>query len=263
MEWFQSRLSQVTEQVNKLIKEFKLSEALKTIYSLIWDDFCSWYLEWIKPEADQQISQEVYNRTVGYFTELLHLLHPFMPFITEELYHLLDENRNDDLCIRQYDVQTPANTSIIEAGELLKQTITSVRDIKVKHQIKPKEEIKLSVQTETPSRYEYISRILARQVKSIAVTIGNEPVTAPLTMVIGKDKLFIECDALANSGSQKEELQKDLDYQRGFLITVEKKLSNERFVLNAKPEVVELERKKKADAEAKIKAIEESLAQLN
>lgn len=263
VEWFQSRLSQVTEQVNKLIKEFKLSEALKTIYSLIWDDFCSWYLEWIKPEADQQISQEVYNRTVGYFTELLHLLHPFMPFITEELYHLLDENRNDDLCIRQYDVQTPANTSIIEAGELLKQTITSVRDIKVKHQIKPKEEIKLSVQTETPSRYEYISRILARQVKSIAVTIGNEPVTAPLTMVIGKDKLFIECDALANSGSQKEELQKDLDYQRGFLITVEKKLSNERFVLNAKPEVVELERKKKADAEAKIKAIEESLAQLN
>jgi len=263
VEWFRSRLSQVTEQVNKLIAEFKLSEALKTIYSLIWDDFCSWYLEWIKPDTEHQISQEVYQKTVDFFTDLLHLLHPFMPFITEELYHMLDEKRDDDLCIRQYSLQATAKTSIIEAGELLKQTITSVRDMKVKHQIKPKEEINLFVQTDTPSRYEYIYHILAKQVKAKVVKIVNEPVTALLTMVVDKDKLYIECDALSNNGSQKEQLQKDLEYQKGFLVTVEKKLTNERFVQNAKPEVVELERKKKADAEAKIKAIEESLAQLN
>jgi len=261
--WFQSRLSEVTGQVNRLIAEFKLSEALKTIYSLVWDDFCSWYLEWIKPEADQQISQQVYDKTVDYFSELLHLLHPFMPFITEELYHLLDEKRKDDLCIRQYKTVASSNPSAIEAGELLKQTITAVRDAKVKNQLKPKEEIELFIQTETPSRYSNILQILARQVKAATAETVNEPVAAPLTIVVGTDKLFVQCGALAGSDSQKEQLQKDLDYQKGFLTAVEKKLSNERFVQNAKPEVVELERKKKADTEAKIRVIEESLAQLN
>lgn len=263
VEWFQSRLSEVTGQVNRLISEFKLSEALKTIYSLVWDDFCSWYLEWIKPEADQQISQQVYDKTVDYFSELLHLLHPFMPFITEELYHLLDEKRKDDLCIRQYKPVAPPDPSAIEAGELLKQTITAVRDAKVKNQLKPKEEIKLFIQTGTPSRYGSILQILARQVKAVTAETVKEPVAAPLTMVVGTDKLFVQCDALAGSSSQKEQLQKDLDYQRGFLTTVEKKLSNERFVQNAKPEVIAFERKKKADAEARIRAIEESLTQLN
>ena len=263
VKWFQSRLSEVTGQVNRLISEFKLSEALKTIYSLVWDDFCSWYLEWIKPEADQQISQQVYDKTVDYFSELLHLLHPFMPFITEELYHLLDEKRKDDLCIRQYKPVAPPDPSAIEAGELLKQTITAVRDAKVKNQLKPKEEIKLFIQTGTPSRYGSILQILARQVKAVTAETVKEPVAAPLTMVVGTDKLFVQCDALAGSSSQKEQLQKDLDYQRGFLTTVEKKLSNERFVQNAKPEVIAFERKKKADAEARIRAIEESLTQLN
>jgi valyl-tRNA synthetase len=263
VEWFQSRLSEATVLVNKLIAEFKLSEALKTIYSLVWDDFCSWYLEWIKPDADQQISQQVYDKTVDYFSELLHLLHPFMPFITEELYHLLDEKRKEDLCIRQYKTVVPPNPSVIEAGELLKQTITAVRDTKVKNQLKPKEEIKLFIQAEIPSRYSNILQILSRQVKATTAETVKEPVGAPLTMVVGTDKLFVQCDALAGSGSQKEQLQKDLDYQKGFLTTVEKKLSNERFVQNAKPEVIALERKKKADAEARIRAIEESLTQLN
>jgi len=260
--WFESRLNQQRTEIKKLIAEFKLSEALKTIYSLIWDDFCSWYLEWIKPEMDKPLAQSVYDKTIGFFTELLQLLHPFMPFITEELYHLLDERREDDLCVKQYQTIGNINASAIEEGELLKQTITALRDAKVKNQLKPKDEIKVYIQTSTPEIYTNIIPALSKQVKASHINTTNEAISGSINIVIGKDKFYIQSEVLADSSAQKEQLEKDLAYQKGFLVSVEKKLGNERFVQNAKPEIIELERKKKTDAEAKIKAIEESLALL-
>ncbi|MBN8790003.1 MAG: valine--tRNA ligase [Terrimonas sp.] len=262
VEWFESRLNEAKTIVEKLISEFRLSEALKTIYSLIWDDFCSWYLEWIKPEQEQPLAQSVYNKTVEFFTELLQLLHPFMPFITEELYHLLDEERTDDICVKQYTAAGEINPYYIAEGELLKQTITALRDAKVKNQLKPRDEIRVYIQTNIPETYQRIIPILSRQVKASAVHVTNEAIQDCINIVVGKDRFYVQSDIVVDSSAQKEQLQKDLEYQKGFLNSVEKKLSNERFVQNAKPEVVEMERKKKADAEAKIKAIEESLMHL-
>ncbi len=261
IQWFENRLSEVRMNVEQLFETFRLSEALKTIYSLVWDDFCSWYLEWVKPGFEQPISAAVYRKTVSFFTELLQLLHPYMPFITEEVYHLLEE-RNEDLCALQFTAVTAVNRAILDEGELLKQVITALRDARVKHQLKPKDEIALHIQSSTPEKYKPIAVILGRQVNASSINISDTAETGNISLVVGQDRLYVQSAVLTDSTAQKEQLQKDLSYQRGFLQSIEKKLSNERFVQNAKPEVVELERKKQADAEAKIKAIEESLAQL-
>ena len=259
--WFENRLNEVKAEVDSMMKQFRLSEALKTIYSLIWDDFCSWYLEWVKPGFEQPIEAAVYKRTVEFFTELMQLLHPFMPFITEEIYHLLDE-RKDDLCVKQLENIAAADIQILEKAILLKEIITGIRDIRNKQQIKPKETIVLHIQTENAMAFNGIKDILAKQVNSKSIVFTNEPVANTITTVIGKDKFYIETQQTLNTENQKEDLFKELNHLKGFLLSVEKKLGNEKFVANAKPEVLALEQKKKADALTKIKVIEESLAAL-
>ena len=260
--WFENRLNEVKAEVAVQFKEFRLSEALKTIYSLIWDDFCSWYLEWVKPGFEQPIEKSVYEKTTGFFEELMQLLHPFMPFITEEVYHQLKE-QDGDLTISQYKPFAVADKAVLANGTLLKEVISSVRDARNKNQLKPKDPVKLHIQSEDESVYRLIESIIAKQVNAEAVLFTGSTVPNTITVVVQKDKFFIETTTVMDTTAQKEQLQKDLDYLKGFLISVEKKLSNERFVQNAKPEVIEIERKKKADAEAKIKVIEESLAGLS
>ncbi len=261
IEWFESRLNEVKIQLDDLFKDFRLSESLKTIYSLIWDDFCSWYLEWIKPGFEQPIDKAIYEKTVGFFEELMQLLHPFMPFITEEIYHQLKE-RNDDLTLKQYEDVQPADTIILANGALLKEVITAIRDARNKNLLKPKDTIRLHIQTEKADTYKNFETILLKQVNAESISYTSDPVSNSITVVVQKDKFFIETTAILNTTSQKVQLQKDLDYLKGFLVSVEKKLGNERFVQNARPDVIESEKKKKADAEEKIKVIEESLSTL-
>ena len=264
VEWFENRLNEVKAEIEELYKEFKLSEILKTIYSLVWDDFCSWYLEWVKPSFEESIDANVYNKTVEFFEELMQLLHPFMPFVTEEIYHQLKERQEgDDLTIKRMEEYRVQNSEVLKHGELLKEVITSIRDARNKAQLKSKDQIKLHIQTADNSVYKNIQGILQKQVNAESVSYVKEGVPNSINVVVQKDKFFIESENLGDSSSQKEQLQKDLDYLEGFLASVEKKLGNQRFVQNAKPEVVEVERKKKADAEAKIKAIRESLESLN
>jgi valyl-tRNA synthetase len=261
IEWFENRLNEVRAEVENLYSQFRLSEGLKTIYSLIWDDFCSWYLEWVKPGFEQPIDAAVYNKTVEFFEELMQLLHPFMPFITEEIYHLLNE-REDDLCIKQFGAIKPVDNKILEEGELLKKVISALRDARNKNQVKPKDTIKLYIQTENKEAYSEIDNILSKQVNAEAVTVTAEAVPNTIVVAVEKDKFFIETSQQLNTSVLKDELLKDLEHQQRFLESVAKKLSNERFVANAKPEVVALERKKQSDAEARIKVIEESLSTL-
>lgn len=261
VEWFENRLAQVRLELDEQFKDFRLSESLKTIYSLIWDDFCSWYLEWVKPGFEQPIDKAVYEKTVGFFEELMQLLHPFMPFITEDIYHQLKE-RNDDLTVKEYAAIKPVDASLIANAGLLKEVITAIRDARVKNQLKPKDSIKLHVLTDSNDTYKSIESILLKQVNAESCSYTAASVANSITVVVQKDKFFIETTVELDTTSQKEQLQKDLDYLKGFLVSVEKKLGNERFVQNAKPEVIEIERKKKADAEEKIKVIEESLATL-
>ncbi|MEP6713733.1 MAG: valine--tRNA ligase, partial [Ferruginibacter sp.] len=259
--WFENRLNEVKAEVDAMMKQFRLSEALKTIYSLIWDDFCSWYLEWVKPGFEQPIEVIVYKKTIEFFTELMQLLHPFTPFITEEIYHLL-EDREDDLCIRQLGKVDAADMQILEKGSLLKNIITGLRDIRNKQQVKPKETIELFIDSENMEVYNGIENILAKQVNAKTISFINAPVDNTISSVIGKDKFYIKTEQPLNTANQKEDLQKELHHLKGFLLSVEKKLSNEKFVANAKPEVLALEQKKKEDALTKIKVIEESLAVL-
>ena len=262
-EWFENRLRKVQEQLEEMYRQFRLSEALKTIYSLIWDDFCSWYLEWVKPGFEEPVSSSMYIRTVGFFSELMQLLHPFMPFITEEIYHQLAERKaGDDLCIKQFAPATPSDSELLEEGELLKQTISALRDARVKNNIKPKSEVRLSILTSIPQKFAAIETILAKQVNASAISYVQGTVPDSISVVAGKTKFYLQTDQEIDTATQKEQLQKELEYHKGFLDSVKKKLSNERFVQNAKAEVVEIERKKKSDAEQKIKALEESLAAL-
>ena len=258
LNWFEARLNEVKFEVNEMLNQFKLSEALKVIYSLIWDDFCSWYLEWVKPGFEQPIDKIVYDKTVSFFTQLMELLHPFMPFVTEEIYHLLDE-RNDDLCVKVMVDNSVTDSSILKEGALLKNIISGLRDVRNKNQIKPKEKIKLHIDTSENDVYKSIESILTKQINSEYIAYVKDAVAGTITTVIGKDKFYIETEQPLNIAGQQEDLEKELTHLKGFLISVEKKLGNEKFVANAKPEVLALEQKKKTDAEEKMKIIEESL----
>ncbi|HEY5369522.1 MAG TPA: valine--tRNA ligase [Hanamia sp.] len=259
IKWFRSRLNEARNEVETLMKQFRLSEALKTIYSLIWDDFCSWFLEWIKPEYGSAIEQEVYENAVSFFEELLHLLHPFMPFITEEIYHLVKE-QEDDLTVKQFAPVAKADMHLLVAGEKLKAIITAIRDTKNKNTIKPKEVISLFIETNDTASYQPIKEILLKQTNSDHISFNETPDTSSIMIVVGNEKFYIQSNTAVDTSVQKEQLNKDLNYLKGFLISVDKKLSNDKFVQNAKPEVIALERKKKQDAEEKIKVIEETLA---
>jgi valyl-tRNA synthetase len=264
IEWMEQRLSKVSQELNELLKDFRLSEALKTTYSLIWDDFCSWYLEWIKPAQDQPISRKVYDKTVALYEQLLQLLHPFMPFITEEIYHQLRERAaGDDLIIKQLASFETVNQDILKQGALLQDLITSIRDTRNKNLLKPKDRIKLWIDTKNNAFYESIKEILARQVNADQIEYTKEAKTGTIAVVVQTDKLYIGAEvAVLDKSKQKEDMSKELEYLKGFLVSVQKKLSNERFVQNAKPEIIDSERKKQEDAEAKIKALEESLSLL-
>ncbi|MEO6491015.1 MAG: valine--tRNA ligase [Ferruginibacter sp.] len=261
VQWFENRLIEVTVEVDSLIKQFRLSEALKTVYSLIWDDFCSWYLEWVKPGFKQPIDVNIYNKTIQFFTELMQLLHPFMPFISEEIYHLLDE-RKDDLCVRQFNNVGSININILEKGSLLKEVITGLRDVRNKQQLKPKESIEIIIDSANKDNYHDIEMILGKQVNAKSISYTSTAIPNSISSVIGKDKFYLMSEQVINTGQQKDDLEKELNHLKGFLLTVEKKLGNEKFVNNAKPEVLALEQKKKEDAEIKIRVIEESLGAL-
>jgi valyl-tRNA synthetase len=261
VKWFESRLSEARAEIDELYKDFRLSEILKTIYSLIWDDFCSWYLEWVKPGFEQPIDMAIYKRTVDFFEQLMQLLHPFMPFITEEIYHLLKE-RKDDLTVKQLSAIQPADATILQNAVLLKEVISAIREARTKNQLKTKDTIRLYIQSSDTAAYTSIQQILAKQVNAESVSFTNEAVSNCINIVVQKDRFYLQTQTELDTSSQKDQLLKDLDYFKGFLESVEKKLSNERFVKNAKPEVVDIEKRKKADAEEKIKVIEESLASL-
>jgi valyl-tRNA synthetase len=264
VEWLEQRIAETRITIDQQFREFRLSEALKTIYSLIWDDFCSWYLEWVKPPYGEKISTSTYKKTISYFEELLQILHPYMPFITEEIYHLLQQRSpGDDLTIRQYAQQSNSPKNLLAKGEILKQAITNIRDARIKQQLKPKDKIELFADKDGYSFLEETSSILCKQINADRWEVIDKTSPEFITVLVDKYKFYIKTNKEVDTAAQKEQLLKDLDYYQGFLVTVEKKLNNEKFIQNAKPEVIEIERKKKEDAISKINVLKESLSTLS
>ncbi|MFM1829596.1 MAG: hypothetical protein RL624_1837 [Bacteroidota bacterium] len=263
IQWMEQQIIAARLVIDKYEEEFKLSETLKTIYSLIWDDFCSWYLEWVKPAVDKGFPKAAYAKTLAIYESLLQLLHPYLPFITEEIYHALsDRTSGDDLMVRQLPVieQSTVNEAIIQQGNHLKSVITAIRDARNKNNVKPKESIALYITSDQELVYTSVLGLLAKQINASSIEMTKEPVAGGISLVVGVDKLYVLLnDTTIDTDAQKAQLEKDLQYFIGFLQSVEKKLSNEKFVQNAKPEVIAMEQKKQADAMAKIKTIEESL----
>ena len=204
----------------------------------------------------------VYNKTISYFEELMQLLHPYMPFVTEEIYHLLKE-QSDDVCVKQFAAVKTVDEKVLAQGELLKQVITTIRDGRNKNQLKPKETIKIYIETGTKETYSSIESILSKQVNADELSFTQEAIPNTIVVAVEKDKFYIKTDKELDTAILKDDLLKDLVHQKGFLASVEKKLNNERFVQNAKPEILAMEQKKKADAEARIKTIEESLSTIS
>jgi valyl-tRNA synthetase len=262
--WFEARLAEVQNLIEQDCKEFKLSEALKKVYSLIWDDFCSWYLEWIKPAQDQPINQHNIVKALFFFEELMKIVHPFMPFITEEVYHSLKErNEGDDITISEMSDAScqmlDAGNIILKQGESLQKMITAIRDVRVKQNLKPKDEIELQLPIAYQNELTAILKTLQKQSFAKTVSFVSEPVEKSISFMVDKMQCSFTTEKEIDNSAQKIQLEKDLVYYQGFLQSVDKKLSNEKFVANAKPEIIEMETKKKNDAIEKLRIIQESL----
>ncbi|MES2652877.1 MAG: valine--tRNA ligase [Bacteroidota bacterium] len=261
--WFGNRLNEALVEIEADFKQYRLSEALMATYKLVWDDFCAWYLEMVKPAYQQAIDTETKKISIQYFEQILKLLHPFMPFITEELYHdeLFGHREEMDCCIvADYPKIGNIDEKFIKEGELIKELISEIRNVRNTRQISPKEILPLSVKVNSSLVYEEWSNIIFKLATISEIGLVNEKIAGAASFMVGNDEFFIVLNESVDLEAEKERLTKELAYLQGFLKSVDAKLSNERFVQNAKPEIIANERNKKADAESKINSISESLA---
>lgn len=263
--WFKNRFNEALVEIEANFKQYRLSEALMTTYKLVWDDFCAWYLEMVKPAYQQPIDAESYKATVGFFEQIIKLLHPNMPFLTEELWHddLFAERGELDCCIvAEYPKGGAIDEQLLKDAEVIKTVVAEIRNVRNQKQISPKEALPLSLKVNSDIDYEKWLNIVFKLAHVSEAEIVNDKIAGATAFMAGKDEFFIPLTENIDVDAERIRLNADLVYLQGFLKTVDAKLSNERFVQNAKPEIIANERNKKADAEAKIKIIEESLTML-
>ncbi|WP_419800500.1 valine--tRNA ligase [Mucilaginibacter sp.] len=268
IDWFESRFNQALTEIEENFKQYRLSEALMATYKLVWDDFCAWYLEMVKPAYQQPIDAETYKSTIGFFENILKIVHPFMPFLTEELWHdeLFGERAELDCCIvAQQPKGGKINLKLLNEISMVKEVVSGIRNIRNINQISPKEALPLSYKSDPKTsevNYESYKPVLFKLGNLSNVSPTNEKIPGATSFFTGSTENFVKLSNQINIEAERERIQKELIYLQGFLKSVTAKLSNERFVQNAKPEIVANEQQKKADAEAKIAILEEGLAGL-
>ena len=260
-EWFDSMLAKTAEEVSDLFGKYRLSEALMAIYKLFWDEFSSWYLEMVKPAYGQPIDKVTYEKTLAFFETLLKLLHPFMPFITEELWqHIYDRQPGESIMTQTLVKDMPYNETLIAQFEAVKEVISGIRTIRLQKNIAQKEALALEVTGENPvAGFDSVIAKLCNLSEIKQVETKSEGAAA---FMVGTTEYAVPLGNLINVEEELKKLEADLKYQEGFLQSVMKKLSNEKFVSKAPANVIEMERKKQADAETKIAALKESIAAL-
>ena len=262
-EWFDAMLAKTTTEVNDLFEKYRLSEALMAVYKLFWDEFSSWYLEMIKPAYGQPIDKATYGKTLDFFDTLLKLLHPFMPFITEELWqHLYDRKEGESIMVQTLQAAPSYDERIIRLFEEAKEIIGGIRAIRLQKNIAQKEALSLEIVGENPAATTFKDVIAKLCNLSSISTVGTKAEGAASFMV-GTTEFAVPLGSLINVEEELKKLEADLKYQEGFLQSVLKKLGNEKFVSKAPANVIEMERKKQADAETKIAALKESIAALS
>ena len=260
-EWFDAMLTKTATEVDDLFGKYRLSEALMAVYKLFWDEFSSWYLEMVKPAYGQPIDKATYEKTLGFFDTLLKLLHPFMPFITEELWqHIYDRKEGESIMTQILNVAGNYDETIIAQFEAVKEVIGGIRTIRLQKNIAQKEALTLEVVGESPvSKY---NAVIAKLCNLSAINAVAAKAEGAAAFMVGTTEYAVPLGNLINVEEELKKLEADLKYQEGFLQSVLKKLSNEKFVSKAPANVIEMERKKQADAETKIAALKESIAAL-
>ncbi|MCB2197632.1 MAG: valine--tRNA ligase [Bacteroidetes bacterium] len=260
IDWFKNRLNSEIEQINDLYEKFRLSDALMSVYKLFWDEFSSWYLELVKPAYQKPIDKATFEATMSFFDIMVKLLHPFMPFITEEIWQLMgDRKDSESLMIEKMPESEKYDEEIIEAFEFVKEVISGVRNIRNENNIAQKEQISLKIKGDYENQYD---ACIVKMANLSDIESTETKIEGAVTFMVKSAEFYIELGDLVDVEEELKKLQEELDYNKGFLNSVMKKLSNERFVNNAPEKVVNVEKKKKEDAEAKIKVLEERITSL-
>ena len=260
VEWFDSMLSSAVEEMNDLFSKYRISDALLTVYKLFWDEFSSWYLELVKPEYGSSIDRETYECTIAFFEKLCVLLHPFMPFISEEVWHNLKERgENQSIMTASWPEAGKTDNALLKAFDQVKMLTSAIRTIRVQKNIPNKESLVLRPESETHDAK--FNPALEKMCKLQPIS-SSEGKGGSMSVMAGTEKYTLFIGDAVNSEEEIRKAEDEIKYLEGFLASVMKKLSNEKFVQNAKPEVVENERKKKADAESKIATLRASISEL-
>jgi valyl-tRNA synthetase len=263
IDWFNNKLNHFVEQYHKGFEAFRFSELIIDLYKFIWDDFCSWYLEMIKPEYQKPIDSYTMNATVEIFEKLMTLLHPFMPFITEEIWHSLkDRDEKDCMIIHSMIHANSYDTTIIEQAEAIKEIITAIREVRAKSNLKAKDLIQSYYHTSNAKKLDAWTSKIMKLTNSDIYDSTDKEIENSSTFIIKGDKYFVVTGKIIDSAEEKAKLTKELDYINGFIKSIVAKLSNEKFANNAPAPVLEAERKKLADGESKKKLLEEAIKQL-
>ena len=259
IEWFGNQMNKTIAEIGDQFEKFRISDALHLLYKLIWDDFCSWYLEAIKPAYGEPISKEVYDQTILYFEELMKLLHPFMPFLSEELWQNISERTPENaLVISQQKKDATFDESIIKDFENSKELISGVRNYRQSKGISPREDVEVFTNASS-----FDNENLVKKLANISqIHFATKTDKPSYSFLMGGTEISIPLSETLDLAEEKIKTEEEIKYLKGFLISVEKKLTNEKFVANAKPEVVEVERKKQKDAQDKIVLLEEKLKTL-
>ena len=246
-----------------MFAKYRISEALMVVYKLFWDEFSSWYLEMIKPAYGSPIDRESYETTLKFFDTLLKMLHPFMPFITEELWQALEERKEgESIMCEKLTIEAPANGEQTLCSEIenVKQIVSNIRMVRSQKNLSPKEP--LTLYAISNNNYAKFDEVVCKMANLQAIEIKSEKPSDAAPFMIGTDEYAIPLGSLIDVDAEIEKAEAQLKHLEGFLLGVKKKLENERFVANAPEAVVALERKKQSDAEEKIAALKATIAEL-
>ena len=260
VEWFKMKLDKTIKEVNDSFSKYRLSEAMMAVYKLFWDEFSSWYLEIVKPGYQQPIDGVTYRATIGFFDSLLKLLHPFMPFITEELWQALENRKEgESLMLALMPEAGLVDDNLLDQFEIVKEVVGGVRTIRLQKNIPIKESLELHVLGEHCSDF---NPVICKMCNLSAIRCVEEKTLEAISFLVRTTEYVVPVGTVINVEEELAKLEEELKYQQGFLASVLKKLSNENFVNKAPEKVIEMERKKQADAESKIKSIEENIRAL-
>ena len=260
VKWFKMQLDKTIAEVDDSFSKYRLSEAMMAVYKLFWDEFSSWYLEMVKPGYQQPIDKATYEATLGFFDALLRLLHPFMPFITEELWQALEPRKEgESLMVAQMPEVAVADSAYLDAFEIVKEIVGGVRTIRLQKNIPNKDALELQIVGE---HNEAFNAVIAKMCNLSSISKVEEKAAGAVSFLVRTTEYAVPLGNLINVEEELAKLQEELKYQKGFLTSVMKKLGYENFVSKAPAKVIEMEKKKQADAESKIKSIEESIAAL-